>query len=39
MDAAYGRLGEEPGDVELRDCDKRSYVSIVRNLAKPFDNY
>ena len=39
MDAAYGRLGEDPQDVELRDCGKRSYVSIVRNLAKPFDNY
>jgi hypothetical protein len=39
MDAAYGRLGEDPQDVELRDCGKRVYVSMTRSLTKPFDNY
>lgn len=39
MDAAYGRLGEEPEDVELRDCGKRLYVCMEKNLTKPFSNY
>ena len=39
MDAAYGRMGENHEDVDIRDCNKQLYVSTIKYFEKPFENF
>ena len=39
MDAAYGRMGENHEDIDIRDCNKQLYVSAIKYFEKPFENF